>query len=142
MNDSIKWYDVPNFPSYEANHLGQVRNKTSKKEIKPIYNKTSKFWTVKLKMQPIPLHKVIFNAFHPDLSIIDVKIIHLDGDRSNNTISNLSWKNQEAMELITYALQACESIHKTMDQKKNVTTTLLQFLRNHYNKLQNKLIHS
>ena len=46
------------------------------------------YWKVMLKKEHYSCHRIIYSIFHKDLST-DMDIDHIDGNRSNNKISNL-----------------------------------------------------
>lgn len=85
---------INNYPNYEINSLGIIKNIKTNKILKPIITKYG-YCIVGLynnkKMKRIPIHRLIGIHFIPKLDNKYVEINHIDGNKQNNNISNLEW---------------------------------------------------
>lgn len=93
-----KWKRVVDFPTYEISNLGRVRNSTGK-ILKPQKNKTNGYYQIMLyngiagkKIKLHYLHRLVATYFLPPPQEGQTQITHKNGDRSNNTASNLQWR--------------------------------------------------
>ena len=105
MNNTIdnnineeKWKRVVDFPTYEISNLGRVRNATGK-ILKPQKNKTNGYYQIMLhnsttgqKVKLHYIHRLVATYFLPPPLDGQTQINHKNGDRQNNTASNLQWK--------------------------------------------------
>lgn len=86
------WKDIENFHLYEASTFGNIRNKKTKKVLKPSINKTYMYVSLlnSDKKNTMLLHRLIAKTF-----IININnkptVNHKDHDPSNNNINNLEW---------------------------------------------------
>lgn len=102
------WKTINNFSNYEISKNGEVRNKNTKKVLKgrpsksgylqvSIKNDTTKKFTNKYT------HRLVAEAFL-DNSENKKEVNHIDGNKFNNTLSNLEWvtpsENQKHRHLI------------------------------------------
>lgn len=91
INIMEEWKVIPEFDKYEASNLGNIRTlKTGK--IRKLQSRKDGYLQIglyihgKVKFQQV--HRLIALAFIPKTGII---INHIDGNKSNNTVSNLEW---------------------------------------------------
>ena len=86
---------IEHYPNYEVDIDGQVRNKSTGKQMKWINNGKG-YFTVKLYNAQTPkgrlclVHRLVLathDVFIPD----NCDVNHRDGDKSNNHIHNLEW---------------------------------------------------
>lgn len=85
--------DIKNFPNYQVSNLGRVRNKKKGTIKKPGIDKKG-YLKVDLyknsEKTTRKIHRLVAESFlKPDKSRTDIN--HKDGDKHNNTISNLEW---------------------------------------------------
>ena len=88
--DKYTWYKIPNFNNeLEININGDIIE-TNGYKLKKIYKDTNGYLQIHYKNKTYLHHRLIAITFieNPD-NKSDVN--HIDGDRSNNKISNLSW---------------------------------------------------
>ena len=85
---------IPHYPNYEINENGIVRNKSTGNSMKWIDNGRG-YKSVKLYNSNTPkgrlclVHRLVLSTFNPIEENMDVN--HKDGNKSNNTLSNLEW---------------------------------------------------
>ncbi len=104
MNNTIdnnineEWRTVADFPDYEISNLGRVRN-SSGKVLKPQQNPKNGYYQIMLhngingkKIKLHYLHRLVATYFLPQPQEGQTQINHKNGDRQNNTASNLQWK--------------------------------------------------
>lgn len=83
---------ILDYPKYEVSDLGNVRNIKTSLILKPIDNgKGYKLvhLTNNLRRRICLIHRLVMITFNP----IDIKldVNHIDGNKSNNNLSNLEW---------------------------------------------------
>jgi len=87
------WKEIDGMPNYEISTFGQVKSK--KRRMEKILN--SKYGQVMLYDEGYKMHRIhrlVAQAFIPNPdSLPDVR--HIDGNSSNNVVSNLEWFNQQ-----------------------------------------------
>lgn len=91
---NIIWKDVIEYElNYEVNNLGQIRNKKTGLMIKPL-NNGHNYFSVPLCLNGVKkrlyVHRVVASSFLPNPEL-KKEVNHIDGDRSNNALSNLEW---------------------------------------------------
>lgn len=89
-----RWVTVPGFNGrYEVSDLGRVRNRESGKTLSPIRHYSGYYHLnlyVNAKAKSCRVHRLVAAAYVPNPSgLPDVN--HLDGDKSNNAWTNLTW---------------------------------------------------
>lgn len=94
MKEEVRWKPVLNYEGYEVSELGQVRSMKRNKILKAHPNKNYKYLQVALwknsKMKLLYLHRVVAEAFIDNPNGYNI-VRHIDGDVTNNTVSNLIW---------------------------------------------------
>lgn len=91
------WKDVPALSGrYEASETGEIRNKTTKHIRKQRMNKYG-YCQINIsrndgtgKSNTMLVHKLIAETFIPNPDQLP-EVNHIDGDKSNNHVSNLEW---------------------------------------------------
>lgn len=92
MVDMEEWKEITNYNNYEVSNLGKVRNKKTKRILKPACN--GGYLSVKLRLngstKSFNVHKLVGLCFieNPENK---PQINHFDKQRSNNNITNLEW---------------------------------------------------
>jgi len=88
------WKEISGFSNYEASNLGNLKNKTTKKQLKPTTNKAGYVCTSiindKKETKAMKVHRLIALTFieNPENK---KTVNHIDHNRSNNNITNLEW---------------------------------------------------
>ena len=81
---------------YEINSDGEIRNKYSKHNLSQTINIrgfVKSDVTIENKKYSLYIHKLLAEYFVPNPNNFN-KAYHIDGDKSNNTLSNIGWTNQ------------------------------------------------
>lgn len=84
---------IPHYPNYEVNESGFVRNVKTGHTMKWIDNGKG-YKSVKLYNEHTPkgrlclVHRLVLSTFDPQQ---DKDVNHIDGNKSNNHLSNLEW---------------------------------------------------
>jgi hypothetical protein len=103
-DDRSEWRPIPDWPAYEVSSDGRVRRVRQSKGalsgrvLRPLLNKKTGYISVCLCERPrsnrIDVHRLVALAFigHPPSP--RHLVAHNDGDRINNTASNLRWATQ------------------------------------------------
>lgn len=91
------WKDIFGFRGkYQISNLGNVRSKT--REIYKQQTKRDGYKQVTLfdgdYKQTITVHRLVALHFIPNPGLLD-QINHIDGDKTNNTVTNLEWCTQK-----------------------------------------------
>lgn len=90
-----KFVTIPEFPSYEVNKNGEIRNGTTKKLVQQKNNKNG-YHSINIrkngKQTFVGVHRLVAETFlHNPLNLEHVD--HLDHNPLNNQLSNLKWKS-------------------------------------------------
>ena len=99
----IIWKDIPDFPQYQINNMGQVRSFKNSKEGKLLtLSETSNSdprLKVKLskdnKCHSLSVHRLMMKIFCPVENMDALQVNHIDGNPQNNILSNLEWVTSE-----------------------------------------------
>jgi hypothetical protein len=90
----MEWRKIKRNQNYSINRNGEIRNDATGKIKKPYENKANGYMTVDLysnnKSTKVTVHRLLAEAFIPnpyEKPCID----HKDGNRQNNSLSNLRW---------------------------------------------------
>ena len=88
------WKKISRNTNYSINTSGEVRNDKTLQIKKPFLNKKNGYLTVDLyennKSVKVPIHRLVAEAFIPNPQNKPT-VDHKDGNRQNNSISNLRW---------------------------------------------------
>ncbi|BAH81617.1 HNH endonuclease [Streptococcus dysgalactiae subsp. equisimilis] len=88
------WKKIDRNPNYSINEKGEVRNDRTGYIKKPFINKGNGYLIVDLyqnnRAEKVPIHRLVAEAFiqNPENK---ATVDHIDGNRRNNSISNLRW---------------------------------------------------
>ena len=99
----IIWEDIPDFPQYQINNMGQVRSFKNSKEGKLLtlseVSASDPRLKVKLskdnKRYSFSVHRLMMKIFCPVENMEKLEVNHIDGNPQNNILSNLEWVTPE-----------------------------------------------
>lgn len=89
-----EWRNIPDFPNYHVNDLGQVFSKRSKRELVGSLQKNSRTFVILRRdgeNYKKYIHDLIAEAFLPPQPGPEYWVEHIDGDKFNLTPENLAW---------------------------------------------------
>jgi hypothetical protein len=100
------FYEIKDFPNYEINKFGVIKNKITKKTLKNILNTTG-YYMVNLynegKKKAIYIHRLVGITFLSNPKNLP-EINHIDGNKLNNNIENLEWCTRKENSTHSYKL--------------------------------------
>ena len=119
------YYQITDYPNYEVNINGGIRNKETKKTLLPILNTTG-YYKVSLfkdkKSKSCSIHRIVALTLIPNPHNLK-EINHIDGDKSNNSVKNLEWcsRKDNAKHSYNLGLQKAKRgkenpLHKPVEQ--------------------------
>ena len=86
---------IEDYPSYEVSSYGRVLNIKTGRTLAVVKNATNGWYFVGLRhdgrQRMVPLPRLVAEAFLQDPKDPNTSVVHRDGDRSNNHVSNLAW---------------------------------------------------
>lgn len=90
------WRPVPDWPTYEVSNLGRVRNASTLRPLTLQVFERDPYPAVVLKQKPrkpvrFRVHVLVLLAFAGHKPSPESQARHLDGNRKNNRIDNLTW---------------------------------------------------
>jgi hypothetical protein len=111
------WKDIKNYEGlYQVSNLGNIKNILTKQILGKFGKRYYETYLYKNgKRKCFKIHRLVAQAFIPNLNNKS-EVNHIDGNRYNNTVSNLEWvTRQENMNHASqHKLLSCkESIEKT-----------------------------
>lgn len=92
-----EWKDIPNFPNYHVNDLGQVFSKKSKRVLIGSIRQDSRIYvTLRRDGQNYKtyIHDLVADAFLPKRPSPSHWVEHIDGDKFNLAADNLIWTKE------------------------------------------------
>jgi len=112
-----EWHTIQEFPNYDVSNLGNIKNITSEKILKPTVK--SGYYQVSLvnneNKQNFKVHRLVALAFieNPE-NKSDVN--HKDKNKLNNNLSNLEWMTRRENNI-----HRCKGIKITSNKNKNIS---------------------
>lgn len=85
----MEWITILEFPNYEINRLGQVRNKISKKILSQSLSSKG-YYQINIANKSRRVHKLLAETFIANPLKLDT-VNHIDGNKLNNNLINLEW---------------------------------------------------
>lgn len=89
------WISIDGFSNYEASSDGRIRNRTTRKILRPNHNQKG-YQQVSLYKDGKPytkkVHRLVADAFY-DGEHIEQQVNHINGDKDDNHVYNLEWCN-------------------------------------------------
>ena len=141
MNNQFK--TIVNFPNYEINEEGRVKNKNTGNELEHIYTgKDRLYHAVRLYNSEYPrgqshrIHRLVYYHFSNSIEEFSEKQVdHIDRNPDNNHISNLDLVNNSENQLNqtkfkTYKNKKCSSDLRGVNLFKNKWCARLNYDKN------------
>jgi hypothetical protein len=100
-----KWVNVDNFPAYRVYNTGVAR-KHKGKALKPDEKNRVSLTNETKKGVRKPLHRLVATHFIPvpdkykNIPVDNLNVSHIDGNQSNNHVSNLEWRSKSDSAII------------------------------------------
>ena len=88
----IVWKTIENFPNYEINRLGQIRNRKTGKILKP-FDDCRGYLRVRLNGINCKVHVLVAKQFIPNPENKPI-VNHKHGNKHDNRASQLEWMTQ------------------------------------------------
>lgn len=114
-----EWKEVKGYSNYEVSSEGDIRNKETKQLITPHINKTG-YYSLKLYQDHKPytkmVHRLVAVTF---MGESDLEVNHIDGNKTNNRVSNLEYVSHSENIKHAYKLGLI-TIHTPKQQGKRV----------------------
>lgn len=124
---------IPNFSDYAINTDGVIINRKTNKQSQPHFNFKG-YIVHHLKRddgvnKTLLLHRLLMMVFHPVENMEELTIDHVDGDKCNNSLSNLEWVS--ARENIARAQEMGKYVgdHRTPIETLNPLTGEIKFYK-------------
>jgi hypothetical protein len=99
-----EWKEVKGFSDYEASSEGEIRNKETEQIVKP-HKIRNGYLTLKLYKEHKPytrmVHRLVAATF---MGESDLEVNHIDGNKTNNRISNLEYVSRSENIKHAYAI--------------------------------------
>lgn len=99
----IIWKDIPDFPQYQINNIGQIRSFKNSKEGKLLALSPTSDSDPRLKVKlskdnkrySFSVHRLMMKIFCPVENMEKLEVNHIDGNPQNNILENLEWVTSE-----------------------------------------------
>lgn len=114
MADKINWLTIKQNNNYEISNNGMVRNKLSKRILKPAISNKGYYMVAMSKNNKIhsyTIHKLVMEHFNRCAFENEV-INHIDSNKLNNNIDNLEYVTQKENVRKAWENGLCETIRK------------------------------
>ena len=115
------WLTIKHNNNYEVSNAGEVRNKHTKKVLKPAISNKGYYMVAlscKGKSHTYTVHKLVMEHFNR-CSMAGEVINHIDGNKLNNNIQNLEYVTQKENVKKAWANNLCENVRKSLFERKH-----------------------
>lgn len=89
-----KWVPIKGFSLYEINRRGEIRNQSTKKQLKPVLGVREYYTNTLLndegKKKLVCIHRLVAIQFIPNPNNLEI-VHHIDENKLNNDVLNLQW---------------------------------------------------
>lgn len=132
-----EWRICESFPEYEVSNLGNVRNVSTKKELKGVnrlYNEVC--LRSKGKQVSAYTHRLVAEAFIPNPENLP-QVNHIDGNKLNNAVTNLEWCTAKHNIQHAWKTGLSTTSHKSrnagdLGTNKKLSSADVKYIREHY----------
>ena len=121
-----EWVEIPDFPLYLISNYGRVMNHKTKRLLKPA-KKPAGYLQVSLwknnKGYSKDIHQLVYISFTKDFNLTGYVINHIDGNKTNNNITNLekiTYQENNLHAVYTIKTNACAKPVLQLDQNGNI----------------------
>lgn len=90
-NPFERWVTVRDHPNYEVSDAGRIRNKYTRRILRPQLNKPGGYLRVRLDGKYECVHNIVYSSFY-DEDPKNFTISYYDSDRNNVSLGNLMAK--------------------------------------------------
>lgn len=95
MTETLEWRPTITYPELEASKKGDIRNAITKELLLPAKWVIDRYKRVTYGKHMPAVHRLTAEAWVPNEDPVHYKVVdHIDGDITNNCISNLRWISQ------------------------------------------------
>ena len=110
------WKDIKDFPRYEISNTLRIHDKKKDSYLSPVLDRSNGYFVVNLwgedaKPHRKYLHRLVAEAFIPNPENKRT-VNHIDGDKTNNDLSNLEWATDSEQMKHAFAHGLCENTRK------------------------------
>lgn len=115
------WITIKHNANYEINNIGEVRNKKTKRILKPAISNKGYYMVAlsdKCKSHTYTVHKLVMEHFNR--CAFDNEVInHIDSNKLNNNIENLEYVTQKENVIKAWQNKLCENVRKSLFNRKH-----------------------
>ena len=116
------WLTIKQNENYEVSNLGNVRNKKTKRILKPAISNKGYYLVAlsnKCKSHTYTIHKLVIQHFYRCAFEGEV-VNHIDGNKLNNEVNNLEYVSQKENCIKAWESNLCENVReKAIGRKHN-----------------------
>lgn len=91
---TVEWREIPKYPNYLVSIDGRVWSKYCEREISCKGDKNNYIRATLINEdgpKTFKIHRLVISVFNPTDNCENLQVNHVDGDKSNNKLSNLEW---------------------------------------------------
>lgn len=115
------WLTIKYNENYEVSNIGEVRNKKTKRILKPAISNKGYYLVAlskKCKSHTYTIHKLVMEHFNRCAFAYEV-INHIDGNKLNNCIDNLEYVTQKENCIKAWKNNQCENVRQSLLNRKH-----------------------
>lgn len=116
----LMWKRIAGYENYIVSSNGVIQNVKTNKILKPSFDKKGylEVWlSLNGKPKKFSVHRLVASAFIPNPEN-KTQVNHIDGDKSNNNLSNLEWVTNQ--ENILHSFRTLGRKHSGGRKRKNL----------------------
>lgn len=114
---------------YEVSPDGHIRNKTTKRVLREFVGKDG-YLRTQLHRKTTLIHRIVATAFIPNPNNLP-EVNHKDGNKQNNSVSNLEWVTRSENQTHAYKL-GLKSTKGAKNGRHILTKKDVEYIRTHY----------